>query len=232
MSIWWSGRQPVFTCSCIMQIRQPPTTIASASPPACLRTNPHQWGRMLGCWASALSTHGMVINSLAPGKCGNNFTIVISNLFQELISWAFPVKLLSGECHRTHFDDKSTLVQVMAWCHQATSHYLIQCWPRFMATYGVTRPQWVNILRLRQNLLDDIFKCNFLNESIWILIKNSLKFVPGGPIYNILALVQIMDWHRPGDKPLSEPVMVNTDTYMHHSVLIINPWFSAGVYQE
>ena len=27
-------------------------------------------------------------------------------------------------------DDKSTLVQVMAWCHQATSHYLNQCWPR------------------------------------------------------------------------------------------------------
>ena len=42
------------------------------------------------------------------------------------------------------FDDKSTLVQVMAWCHQATSHYLSQCWPRFMLPYGVPRPQWVN----------------------------------------------------------------------------------------
>ena len=41
-------------------------------------------------------------------------------------------------------DDKSTLVQVMAWCHQATSHYLSQCWPRSMSPYGVTRPQWVN----------------------------------------------------------------------------------------
>ena len=41
-------------------------------------------------------------------------------------------------------DDKSTMVQVMAWCRQATSHYLSQCWPRFMAPYGVTRPQWVN----------------------------------------------------------------------------------------
>ena len=35
-------------------------------------------------------------------------------------------------------DDKSTLVQVMAWCHQAPSHYLSQCWP-----YDVTRLQWV-----------------------------------------------------------------------------------------
>ena len=41
-------------------------------------------------------------------------------------------------------DDKSTLVQVMAWCCQATSHYLSQCWPRSVSPYGVTRPQWVN----------------------------------------------------------------------------------------
>ena len=40
-------------------------------------------------------------------------------------------------------DDKSTLVQVMAWCRQATSHYLSQCWSRSLSPYGVTRPQWV-----------------------------------------------------------------------------------------
>ena len=40
-------------------------------------------------------------------------------------------------------DDQSTLVQVMAWCRQATSHYLSQCWPRSLSPYGVTRPQWV-----------------------------------------------------------------------------------------
>ena len=36
-------------------------------------------------------------------------------------------------------DDKSTLVQVMAWCRQTTSHYLSQCWPRSMSLNGVTR---------------------------------------------------------------------------------------------
>ena len=41
-------------------------------------------------------------------------------------------------------DEKSTMVQVMAWCHQATSHYLSQCWSRSMSPDGVTRPQWVN----------------------------------------------------------------------------------------
>ena len=44
-------------------------------------------------------------------------------------------------------DDKSTLVQVMAWCCQATSHYLSQCWPRSMSPYGITRPQWVNVMQ-------------------------------------------------------------------------------------
>ena len=44
-------------------------------------------------------------------------------------------------------DDKSTLVQVMAWCRQATSHYLSQCWPRSMSPYGVTGPQWVKLCK-------------------------------------------------------------------------------------
>ena len=35
-------------------------------------------------------------------------------------------------------DDKSTLVHVMAWWRQATSHYLNQCWPRSLTPYGVT----------------------------------------------------------------------------------------------
>ena len=42
-------------------------------------------------------------------------------------------------------DDKSTLVQVMAWCRQVTSRYLIQCWPSSMSPYGITRPQWVKM---------------------------------------------------------------------------------------
>ena len=33
----------------------------------------------------------------------------------------------------------------MAWCRQATSHYLRQGWPRSMSPYGVTRPQWVTL---------------------------------------------------------------------------------------
>ena len=42
----------------------------------------------------------------------------------------------------------------------------------------------------------------------------SLKFVPKGPINNTPALVQIMAWRRPGDKPLSEPMMVSLPTHI------------------
>ena len=74
-----------------------------------------------------------------------------------------------------------------------------------------------NTLRPRQNerhFADDIFKCIFLNENVWIPIKISMKFVPKGPINNIPALVQIMAWGRPGDKPLSELMMVNLTTHI------------------
>ena len=66
----------------------------------------------------------------------------------------------------------------------------------------------------RRHFADDIFKCIFLNENGWIPIKISLKFVPKGPINNIPALVQIMAWRRPGDKPLSEPMMVRSLTHI------------------
>ena len=45
---------------------------------------------------------------------------------------------------------------------------------------------------------DDIFKYIFLNENVWISTKFSLKYVPMGPINNILALVQMMAWQRIG----------------------------------
>ena len=39
-------------------------------------------------------------------------------------------------------------------------------------------------------------------------------FVPKGSINNIPSLVQIMAWRRPGDKPLSEPMMVSLLTHI------------------
>ena len=86
--------------------------------------------------------------------------------------------------------------------------------------------QWINTMRPRQNghhFTNDIFKCIFLNESVWISIKISLMFVPKVRINKIPAkkkipaLVQIMAWCQPGDKPLSEPMMIRLPMHMHHS---------------
>ena len=45
-------------------------------------------------------------------------------------------------------------------------------------------------------------------------MKILLKFVPKGPIDDIAALVHVMAWRRPGDKPLSEPMMVTLETHI------------------
>ena len=61
----------------------------------------------------------------------------------------------------------------------------------------------LNTLRPRQDgrfLPDDIFESIFFNENVKILIEISLTFVPKAPINLIQALVQIMDWRRPGNK--------------------------------
>ena len=90
----------------------------------------------------------------------------------------------------------------------------------------------VNTLRPRQNgcyFADDTFKCIFFNENAWISLKISLKFVPTVQIDNIIALVQIMAWRRPGDKRLSEPMMLSL--LMH--ICITRPqWVKASDISE
>ena len=102
-------------------------------------------------------------------------------------------------------------------------------WLGICILYHFSTPKWCRYLKLKartclfntsrprqdgRHFADDIFKCIFMNENVWIPIKISLKFVPKGPINNIPALVQIMAWRRPGDKPLSEPMMVSLPTHI------------------
>ena len=84
--------------------------------------------------------------------------------------------------------------------------------PYFHYTHDDTMCHSFKALRLRQNgrhFPDDFFKWIFVNENVWIAIKISFKFVPGGPVNNISAVVQIMAWRRQGDKLLSERMMVS-----------------------
>ena len=77
----------------------------------------------------------------------------------------------------------------------------------FVVYRGLPLSWLINTEANERHFADDIFMCIFLNENVWIPIKISLKFVPNVPISNSLALVQIMAWRRPGDKPLSGPII-------------------------
>ena len=58
--------------------------------------------------------------------------------FKLLVSKFTAVHEHFWNCSRVHaqsISDKSTLVQRMAWCLQATNHYLSQCWPKPMSPY-------------------------------------------------------------------------------------------------
>ena len=81
-------------------------------------------------------------NSLTRGKFEWNFMYVIFKWI--LVIYGLEIALIWMSLDFTN--DRSTLVQVMAWCCQATSHYLSQCWPRSLLQYGVTRPEWVKTL--------------------------------------------------------------------------------------
>ena len=88
---------------------------------------------------------------------------------------------------------------------------------RLQNTAHVARPRYVNTLKPSQNgylFADDILKRFFVNENLWISFTISLKFVPKFRINNIPALGQIMAWRRPGDKPLSELMMVSLLTHI------------------
>ena len=67
-----------------------------------------------------------------------------------------------------------------------------------------------------------ISQVTFWNAFSWMkifafFILILLKSVPKGPINSIPALVRIMDWHQPGNKPLAEPLLAYfTDAYMCH----------------
>ena len=118
------------------------------------------------------------LNSLAPGEF--DYSLKLVNL--KLISM---INILSIFCEIAirwmpqHLTDhyKSKLVQVMAWCHQATSHYLSQCLPRSLSPYDVTRQQWVNSLasgRWGCNFKFILFKLpvrdRYLQDFLWIAL--------------------------------------------------------------
>ena len=112
----------------------------------------HWWRQQCSCILGALpdtvslccNVISCILNSLAPGRFKFNLRLVIFKLTWVNGGWGISYEIALRWMPLDLTDDKSTSVQVMAWCRQATSHYLSQCWPRSMSPNGITRPQWVN----------------------------------------------------------------------------------------
>ena len=57
-------------------------------------------------------------------RCDNDFSCVIPEYTLRIKFMGTYFEIALGRMPQNTFEDKSALVQVMAWCRQATSHYL------------------------------------------------------------------------------------------------------------
>ena len=76
------------------------------------------------------------LKSLAPARSEGNFRWVI---LKPILIYRWLMYLL-WNCSQINITGPYwwhiNIGSVMAWCRQATSHYLSQCWPRSMSPYG------------------------------------------------------------------------------------------------
>ena len=129
-------------------------------------------------------------------------------------SWAV-LGMATGKAMQAILGNLDKLWELMVILTQAV--YKKKHKPKVITLNAVLSLKMFNTLRPRhsgRHFAEDPFKHIFMNENVRISISISLKFVPEGPINNIPALVQIMAWRRPGNKPLSEPMMVNLLTHI------------------
>ena len=86
-------------------------------------------------WHHCCCWQGRHFNSLAPGKFEWKFRYVIFKRILVIDGWGLSSEIALIWMSLDFTEDQSTLVQVMAWCCQATRHYLSQCWPRSLLPY-------------------------------------------------------------------------------------------------
>ena len=142
---------------------------------SCIKVNTGsgQWFRE---WLAACTAPSHYLNSLAPGRSECDSKNVIFNLV-----------LLIGIFRSFHdntrrmpqdlTDDKSTLVQVMAWCRQATSHCLSQSWLSSLSPYGVARPQWGKWCRVDLVKSESKFKTLQSRKSLRCCLQHHGRFI-------------------------------------------------------
>ena len=109
----------------------------------------------------------MVLNTLVPWKFEGDFRRITFKLILVIDDWGISHEIALRQLSHVITDDKSTLVQVMAWWHQVTSHYLSQCWTSSVSRYGITMPQWVKGLYTLNNISDHNISTMRFNVKIY-----------------------------------------------------------------
>ena len=77
-----------------------------------------------------------MFNSLSHGRCGNIFSNMAFKFIIQNSSLGTTHEMALRWMPKNLSNEKSTLFQVTAWCHQAASHFLGRCWPRHLFPYG------------------------------------------------------------------------------------------------
>ena len=154
----------------------------------------------LGTQHTRKTTHRSSINALTPETCGSNFKWTVFKPNTQNSRLGTQCEITFGGMSHNLANRKLTLVQVMAWCRQATSHYLSQCWPRSMspmASLGLNelsywlRDKWQWFFKPNTQT---IFKPNTQNYSLGNCCKITPRWMPQNLTNEKSMLVQIMAW--------------------------------------
>ena len=171
--------------------------------------------------AISASNPSTMLNVHTP-QCQVGFRVVISMTLRKtaatplLIHWSYcnlapSHRYVPRINHTVHAFLCFVVVPVNITCPSWSLHWR---WGN-RATWEIVIFDTLRPIQNGRNFADDTFKHIFLKENVRISIKISLKFVPSlSPIDNIPALFQVMAWRRPGDKPLSEAMMVSLLTHI------------------
>ena len=144
--------------------------------------------RTRGTWHMS---HSPPINSLAPGRFQWNLEYLNFKFIFAIDCWVVSCEIAIMWLSVDRTDDKSSLVQVMAWCRdcrQATSHYPSHCESRSISPHGVFKSQSVNPISFSTWLERKSLWCiSHLGEIMKQLYAIHLDIGASRRFYNLLS---------------------------------------------
>ena len=141
---------------------------------------PSPWIHMTKSLHTTFSSAYIYVDSLAHGRCGCNLKLIIFKLISKMYILSICCEFALWWMPDVSIDDQLTMVEVTAWCRQAASYYIIQCWPSSMTPCGDPRSRWVATMSF---VLWFKFQLN-----LFIGAKLKSRFVDGTPTLDVFDL--------------------------------------------